>query len=142
MPNFNLLPPFLTSSNMDKKTILIVDDDNSTRLLLGFLLKQQYQVFTKKDGMEAMLWLNEGNLPDLILLDMSMPRLSGYNFLLNLRKSGFFKDVPVIIVSGSDRLKDIEFFLQNKRNDFLHKPFNPQNLFKKVEKALSPPVID
>lgn len=121
-----------------QKEILVIDDDNSTRLLLGFLLKQHYQVVTKKDGMEAMLWLNDGNLPDLILLDMSMPRLSGYSFLQNLRKSGFFKDIPVIIVSATDRLNEIEYFLQNKHNDFLHKPFNPQNLFSKIEKALQP----
>lgn len=122
---------------MTKKSILIIEDDNSTRMLLGFLLKQHYTVSTKKDGIEAMLWLNEGNIPDLILLDMSMPRLSGYNFLQNLRKSGFFKEIPVIIVSGTDRLKDIEFFLQNERNDFLPKPFNPQDLFSKVEAALA-----
>ena len=89
---------------MTRKTILIIDDDNSTRLLLGFLLKQHYIVATKKDGIEAMLWLNEGNMPDLILLDMSMPRLSGYNFLQNLRKSGFFKDIPFLLFTFSFRL--------------------------------------
>lgn len=139
MPNHTFTPSL--HFTMDKKNILVIDDDDSTRLLLGFLLRQHYKVVTKKDGMEAMLWLNEGNLPDLILLDMSMPRLSGYNFLQNLRKSGFFKDIPVIIVSGTEHLKDVELFLQNHRNDFLQKPFNPQNLFSKVEKALGIPLL-
>ncbi len=122
---------------MDKKSILIIDDDNSTRLLLGYLLRKDYDVTTKQDGFEGMVWLNNGHIPDLILLDMSMPRLSGYNFLENIRKSGFFKEIPVIIISGSNRHKDVEFFLKNGKNDFLPKPFNPQDLFSKVRKALN-----
>lgn len=115
------------------KTILIIEDDNSTRLLLAFLLRKNYSVVTTKDGFEGMLWLNQGNIPDLILLDMSMPRLSGYGFLENIRKSGFFRNIPVLIVSGSDRLPDVEFFLQAGKNDFLPKPFNPQALNQKID---------
>lgn len=124
------------SDIMKKKSILIIDDDNSTRLLLGYLLRKEYDVTTKQDGFEGMVWLNSGHIPDLILLDMSMPRLSGYNFLENIRKSGFFKEIPVIIISGINRQKDVEFFLKSGKNDFLPKPFNPQELFGKIRKAL------
>ncbi len=63
-----------------KKQILAVDDDSSIRELLEFLLRNNYNVITKKDGMEAMMWLSEGNIPDLIITDIDMPRLNGYEF--------------------------------------------------------------
>ena len=86
----------------NKRTILIIDDHDCIRLLLGSILSKNYEVVTKKNGLEAMAWLSSGNIPDLILLDLVMPSLNGFDFLKNLRTSGFFRNIPVLVLSGND----------------------------------------
>lgn len=125
--------------NIARKRILIIEDHESIRLLLGTMLSKSYEVVTKKDGLEGMAWLVKGNLPDLILLDMSMPRLSGSDFLRNIRQSGFFRDIPVIVVSGNDGEDDVRNCLRWGVDDYLTKPFNPISLKKKIESVLYEP---
>ncbi len=120
-----------------KQSILIIEDHDSIRLLLGSMLSKYYHVTTMKDGLEGMAWLVKGNLPDLILLDMSMPRLDGHDFLKNIRQSGFFRDIPVIVVSGNDGDDDIKNCLKWGVHDYLTKPFNPIELKNKINKLLA-----
>ncbi|MCF8247008.1 MAG: response regulator [Saprospiraceae bacterium] len=122
--------------NSARKRILIIEDHESIRLLLGTMLSKSYEVITTKDGLEGMAWLVKGNLPDLILLDMSMPRLSGDEFLRNIRQSGFFRDIPVIVVSGNDGEEDVKNCLRWGVDDYLTKPFNPISLKKRIENVL------
>lgn len=120
-----------------KKSILTIEDDLSVRMLLEYLLRSTYAVKTQKDGIEGMLWLDNGNLPDLILLDTDMPRLNGYEFLKNIRKSGFFRDVPVIMLVGSEDSENIINYLHQGANDVLLKPFNPKDLYEKIENIIT-----
>lgn len=123
--------------NEHKKSVLIIEDHDSIRMLLGSMLSKYYNVTTLRDGMEGMAWLVKGNVPDLILLDMSMPRLSGNDFLKNIRQSGFFKEIPVIVVSANDGDDDIKNCLKWGVCDYLTKPFNPIDLKKKINKILT-----
>ena len=68
-----------------KKRILVVDDHESIRMLMSNFLKKDYQVITQQDGLEALAWLSKGNIPQLIILDMSLPNISGFEFLTNIR---------------------------------------------------------
>jgi len=120
-----------------KKQILAVDDDSSIRELLEFLLRNDYNVITKKDGMEAMMWLSEGNIPDLIITDVDMPRLNGYEFFKNVRRSGFYRDIPIMVLSGLENSKLIITCLQQGADDYILKPFNPESLYAKIERVLS-----
>lgn len=125
-------------SKMDgKRKILMIDDDLSVRMLLEYLLRSTYFVKTQKDGIEGMMWLDDGNLPDLILLDTDMPRLNGYEFLKNIRKSGFFRNIPVIMLVGSDDSENIINYLHQGANDVLLKPFNPKDLYEKIENIIT-----
>jgi len=120
-----------------KKQILAVDDDSSIRELLEFLLRNNYNVVTKKDGMEAMMWLSEGNIPDLIITDIDMPRLNGYEFFKNVRRSGFYRDIPIMVISGLENSKFIITCLQQGADDYILKPFNPESLYAKIERVLN-----
>lgn len=120
-----------------KKIILAVDDDASIRELLEHLLKDKYQVVTKKDGFHAMLWLSQGNMPDLILTDVDMPRLNGYDFFQNIRSSGFYREIPIMVISGLENSKQIITCIQQGADNYLLKPFNPTSLFKKIDKVLN-----
>lgn len=120
-----------------KKSILVIDDQESMRVLMANFLKEEYAVVTKEDGLKGLAWLQAGNIPQLILLDMSLPNLSGLEFLTNIRSSGFFGQIPVIIISGNES-KDFQrkcFGLGI--TDYLTKPFNPLNLQDIIKKTLS-----
>lgn len=122
----------------NKKQVLIIDDDQSTRLLLGCVLRREYDVTTQKNGFEAMAWLGNGNIPDVILLDVNMPRLNGPDFLKNIRTSGFYRDIPVIVVSGIERENMMRKLYDLGTNDFVRKPFKPNELFEKINNVLTP----
>lgn len=122
---------------MNKKKILIVEDDNSLRTLLSCILNRHYDVTAKKDGFDGMSWLDYGNLPDIILMDLNMPKFDGFNFLNNLRQSGFYRYIPVIALSGTDRAKEISRFYELGGNEFLSKPFNPADLFNTLDKYIT-----
>jgi DNA-binding response OmpR family regulator len=122
--------------NQNKSHVLIIDDHDAVRLLLGLTFKKQYDVITKKDGIEGMAWLVAGNIPDLIMLDMQMPRLNGLDFLKQLKSSGVFRHVPVILVSANDNEEDIAMSFDLGIVDFISKPFNPITLKEKVKNIL------
>ena len=120
-----------------KREILTIEDDLSVRMLLEYLLRSDYQVKTQKDGIEGMLWLDNGHMPDLILLDTEMPRLNGHEFLKNIRKSGYYRDIPVIMLVGAENSESIINFLHHGANDVLMKPFNPRDLYEKIDNILN-----
>ncbi|GIV32787.1 MAG: two-component system response regulator [Chitinophagales bacterium] len=120
-----------------KKSILMIEDDDSVRMLMEYLLRDSYTVKTQKDGMEGMVWLDSGNTPDLILLDTEMPRLNGFEFLRNVRRSGYYRNIPVIMLVGSEHSDRIINFLHQGANDILMKPFNPKDLFEKIDNILN-----
>ena len=122
---------------MSKREILTIEDDASVRALLEYLLRSTYKVRIQKDGIEGMIWLENGNMPDLILLDTEMPRLNGFEFLKNIRKSGFYRDIPVIMIVGSENSENIINYLHQGATDILMKPFNPKDLFEKIDTILN-----
>jgi two-component system, chemotaxis family, chemotaxis protein CheY len=121
---------------MKKANILIIEDHEAVRLLLGLTFKKQYNVVTKRDGIEGLAWLSAGNMPDLIMLDMQMPRLNGLQFLRQLRSTGFFAQIPVLLISGNDDAVENAEVFNLGIVDFIPKPFNPVTLREKVTAIL------
>lgn len=116
-----------------KRKILAIDDDNSIRALLQILLQRRYDVVSREDGYEALLWLEHGNIPDLIIADIQMPKMNGINFLRMIKKSGYYREIPVIVLSGSD---DVSLKAQCEAagaQRFYQKPFNPNTLLADIE---------
>ncbi|MEM1323787.1 MAG: response regulator [Bacteroidota bacterium] len=122
---------------MNLKSILVIEDHESIRKIIGRFLSRYYQVVTKADGLEGLAYLNQGNFPDLIILDMTMPRINGLEFLSNIRSSGFFRHIPIVIVSGEENNKLIEKCQQLGISGFVAKPFNPFELKEKIHSTLS-----
>lgn len=119
-----------------KKQILIIEDDSSVRFLLALFLKEHYDIITKADGLEGMLWLDSGNIPDLIMADIDMPRLNGYEFIRNIRKSGFFREIPIIMLSGWDGEEARTRCFNEGANLFMVKPFNPSELLNSIKRFI------
>jgi len=115
-----------------KEQILIIEDHSALRILMSNFLGRNFKVETTSDGYEALAWMNEGNIPDIIILDINMPKLGGIDFLNNIRISGFFQDIPVVVVSGEEEGKIIEKCLEIGINGYMKKPFNPNDLQAKI----------
>lgn len=111
-----------------KKQILIVDDELSILKLLNFVLGQEYDLVIKNSGVEAIGWLEQGNDPELIISDLQMPYFDGSSFIRNLKISGYYRDTPVILLSGADDLEERVKQMDVKVESFLQKPFNPATL--------------
>lgn len=123
--------------NQVKPSILIVDDDDNIRMLLEFLLQKRYQVMVREDGLSAMAWLSAGNIPDLMIVDLEMPRLNGFDLLQQVRASGIFGHIPLIILSGYENPSVQQSCLDAGADAYLLKPFNPDLIRKTIQQLLT-----
>lgn len=150
-PNDVILPAkinFLTAhleelkSNRDgaiavSRTILVVDDSPTVRKLIsGKLEKCGHSVLSAVDGMDALAKINEV-IPDLILLDITMPRLDGYQVCKLIRNNEMTKDVPIVMISGKDGFFDKVRGRMAGSTGYITKPFGPDTLMKTIESYLS-----
>jgi len=107
----------------EKNCILIVDDDTATLMELASILAADYKIYTVKDGPAALEKASDA-LPDLILLDVIMPDLNGFEVLQKLKENEKTKDIPVIFITGAtDREAEIRG-LATGAVDYIHKPLN------------------
>ena len=109
--------------NTIKNSILIVDDEKSNLLVLNNILSDDYTLYMARDGREAIDRVSE-YLPDLILLDIIMPGMDGYEILLELKKSEKTRDIPVIFITGLNKSDDETKGLSLGAADYISKPFN------------------
>jgi DNA-binding response OmpR family regulator len=118
------------------KKILFVDDKPSMSRLVVQFLSKSFDVITHEDGLRGLAWLQEGNIPDLILTDLQMPNLDGFEFISRIKQSGFFKDIPIVVLSSRDSSNDRIKCLKMGAEDYLVKPFNPEELQVRLERIL------
>jgi len=107
----------------EKNRILIVDDDTSALIELASILKQDYKIYTVKDGASA-LEKAEESIPDLILLDVVMPDMDGFEVLDKLQNNEKTKDIPVIFITGSTGSDSEIKGLTAGAVDYVHKPLD------------------
>lgn len=120
-----------------KKKILVVDDELTICELLKYFLTPQYEVVTTCSGLEALTWL-ESNIPDLIISDIQMTKMNGFEFLKEMRLMGYMKHTPIIMLSGRTESKERVKCYRLGAQDYLTKPFNPEELEELVKKNLNP----
>lgn len=119
-----------------KNTILIVEDELAVRKFLGFYLEKHFLVVTKDNGKEAMEWLEAGNNADAVIADLNMPLLNGFEFIKKIRDSDRLADLPIIILSGSEKSADKISCLKLGADDFVMKPFNPEEILVRISNML------
>ena len=116
-----------------KKKILIIDDKDEFRRLTKTILLSKYDVEGSENGINALSLLQGGFKPDLIICDLIMPVLGGKEFLEQLKNSGAFKDIPVIILSSIDKSEEKIKLIKMGASDYLEKPYNPAELMARIE---------
>ena len=118
--------------------ILVVDDSKTIRRTAETLLvKAGCSVFTAIDGFDALSKIADYH-PDLVLVDIMMPRLDGYQTCSLIKHNKTFRDTPVIMLSGKSESKERVKCYQLGAQDYLIKPFNPEELNELVKKNLYP----
>ena len=123
----------------DKKTILLIEDDSVIlRILNNRLSEEGYNIFVAEDGESGLKKFKE-NRPDLILLDLILPKMDGISILREIRKDATASDMPVLILTN---LKSNETVLESLRlgvSDYILKvDYSPEELVKKVKEILEP----
>ncbi|MFH1768401.1 MAG: response regulator [Candidatus Omnitrophota bacterium] len=119
---------------MAKKKILLIDDEPQlVNVVKTRLEDKNYHVITAFDGEEGLRKVKE-ELPDLIVVDIIMPNMDGYTFVKELRADSQTKQIPVIVLTGRDKMKDL-FEIEGIK-DYVVKPFEGDKLLEKIEKYL------
>jgi DNA-binding response OmpR family regulator len=123
-----------------KPNVLMVEDEEDTASLIKFLLERaSYRVVHAKDGREAQGLVDSMPVPDIILLDVMLPFLSGLQVLSYIRNKPGWDKVPVVMLTADGSEHDIKRALDSGANDYMLKPFNPRELTSRLQRFLSRP---
>lgn len=114
-------------------TVLIVDDDRNMRLLTAARLDHLYTVISAKDGIEALEYIHKGGV-DLIVADIMMPRMDGYELLRVLRSEGY--TTPYLMLTAKESLGDKQQGFELGTDDYMTKPFSSDELLWRVAALL------
>ena len=120
-------------------TVMVVDDSLTVRKITGRLLAREgYQVLTAKDGVEALEMLNEER-PDVMLVDIEMPRLDGFDLTRNIRADAQLRHIPIIMITSRTAEKHRKYAFEIGVNHYLGKPYQEEELLKLVASYVSAP---
>lgn len=126
----------VTDKSDQQSKILIVDDELINLQVLGNYLKlKDYDIIKADNGFDA-LKLIEENMPDLLILDIMMPKMSGYDVCKRIRENYTEKELPILILSAKDHIQDIVTGLELGANDYISKPLKQEELLTKIELLL------
>ena len=118
-----------------KNSVLIVDDDTSNLMELTHMLRADYKLRAVRDGASALKNANE-YLPDIILLDVVMPGMNGYEVIAELKKTDKTKDIPVIFITGmKDSVNESEGLALGAAA-YIRKPFDPEDVKQRIRQQL------
>ncbi|MDN3588564.1 response regulator transcription factor [Pedobacter aquatilis] len=116
--------------------ILIVEDDVFMQAILEEILSSAYEIETSSNGMDALAFMQNGNIPDLIIADLNTPKLNGLELIEQVKVSDFFNSVPILILSGEESSDKRIKCLDAGADDFVVKPFNPAELEARIRVVL------
>ena len=117
-------------------TVLIIDDAPENLIILTALLRPKYRVLTASSGQDGLRIVNTAPIPDLILLDVMMPDMDGYEVIANLHKNVATSDIPVIFLTGLTTVTDEEYGLRLGAVDYISKPITPSLVLARVRTQL------
>ena len=120
---------------VEKKKVLVVDDENKMRKLIGdYLVANHYEVIEAKDGEEALSKFYNNKDIAIVLLDVMMPKIDGWETLETIRKDS---KVPVIMLTAKSEEEDELHGFRSGADDYVQKPFSPQILMARIKSILN-----
>lgn len=127
-----------SQSSTPEKEILIVDDDDLSRKLISRLVSKEfdYEIVSKSNGIEALEYAQE-HVPQLIILDLMLPGMNGFEILKKVREDQKFEHTKVVLVSAKSRSEDIERGFDLTADEYITKPFQPKEFAARIRKLLT-----
>ncbi|WP_157305510.1 response regulator [Chitinophaga tropicalis] len=119
-----------------KKTVLIIDDSLPIRYLLEVMLNRTYNVVSACDGLAAMAWLKGGNMPDLVITDLQMPNINGWELIDFMTTSNLYQHIPLMVLSGVHDSAAQFPNTQKNIKTIMKKPFDPVKLLDTIDLVL------
>jgi len=125
--------------NLDeKKKILLVDDDEIEHDIAKNILSDKYEVYTAKSGKEALNYLyNSGFIPSLVLLDILMPEMDGWDLFNRIKAISFLKNVPIVFLTSMNKAEGEKRAHDVGADDFITKPYESDKLLGRIEEILN-----
>ena len=120
----------------EKFRILAIDDEPSVLMIIQHFFKEKYDVVVMNKAEDGIKWMQEGNLPDIIICDLTMPEINGMEVVQMIRSSGFFSTIPLIMLSATESSEQKIQVLNAGADDFLVKPFNHKELEARINSIL------
>lgn len=121
---------------VNRRRILIVEDAKNIAMAVAFCLESAgYEVTSVEDGVAALAAITEAP-PDLLLLDLILPRMSGFLVLETMKEDARMRDIPVVVLSARSEDKDIQRARTLGASEYLVKPFLPEDLLAAVSRTL------
>lgn len=124
-------------TELTQKTVLVVDDEPVNISVLSGTLRDHYRVIVAKSGKQAFERIEQVTIPDIILLDIMMPEMDGYEVCKILKQRDDTRHIPIIFVSAMSDHQDEEKGLSLGATDFIAKPFSPSIVLKRIENILT-----
>jgi len=120
------------------ESILVVDDDLvNLQVLFNILYAQKFNVILAKNGKEAIDIIEEGTSLNMVILDVMMPKVSGYEVLKKIREKYTLTDLPVLLLTARNRPEDIIVGFETGANDYLEKPFEKYELMARIKALIT-----
>ncbi len=130
-------PPEDVTTDKNGEFILVVDDDPVNRqILINYLSLRNYIVTQAASGAEVLTLIETGYKPDLILLDVMMPGMSGYEVTRKIREKWQADELPIILLTATNRVADLVVGLESGANDYLTKPVSKDELLARINTHL------
>jgi DNA-binding response OmpR family regulator len=124
--------------NEDSPFVLVIEDDADVAYLLKFLMDRiGYNVITAVDGRQASSIIDESPPPLLVLLDVMLPYIDGFQLLSQIKDNAHWNNVPIIMLTSKAQEVDIVRALNNGASDYIVKPFQPDELMARVRRFLN-----
>ncbi|MEW5248560.1 hybrid sensor histidine kinase/response regulator [Microbulbifer sp. 2201CG32-9] len=137
MPTISLEPPSEPEPDQRQREIMVVDDSVTVRKVTSrFLEREGFVVATAKDGQDAVFQLQD-HIPDLILLDIEMPRMDGFEVARHIRSSSRLKDIPIIMITSRTGQKHRDHATSLGVNHYLGKPYQEEVLLETIREYIA-----
>ena len=131
-----ILEPTLTLPEIEAvDSVLLIEDNEDVAYLIHFLLtREAFFVHTAADGRDAEDFISKSSPTDIVVMDLMLPYVNGFELITQIRESTLWRNVPVIVVSGKVTEQDIVRAIELGANDYVTKPYKPRELIARIKK--------
>ena len=119
-----------------ERVLIVEDNEHAAYLLRALLERAGYSVIVSPDGRDALAKLASLEPVDLVMLDLMLPYVSGYQVLIEARQNPKWRRVPIVVVTARTLEMDAVRALETGANDFIRKPFSPEELLARARRAI------